>query len=110
MTVRKDIPEVRFSSVPPDLGPLVPTIEKVTGQRVSLSTTMRWAIEGRRGVKLRTWMFGGRRMTNEASVIEFVSQLTEESTVTDPAPLRSAKQRERDISNAERKLANLRAK
>lgn len=110
MTVKRNLPPVPSTTVPPDLGPLVPTIEKVTGQRVSLSTTMRWAIEGRRGVKLRTWMFGGRRMTNEASVIEFVSQLTDQSTVADPAPVRSAKQRERDISNAERELANLRSK
>ncbi len=41
----------------------------------SANTLAGWAREGVRGVKLRTWMVGGRRFTSTEAVAEFLAEL-----------------------------------
>lgn len=56
--------------------PLVEAVQKETGQRVHLSTVLRWAQHGSRGVYLETKMLGGRRMTSRRMVREFIDKKT----------------------------------
>ena len=56
--------------------PLVEAVHKETGQRVHLSTVLRWALQGARGVYLETKMLGGRRMTSQKMVRDFIDKKT----------------------------------
>lgn len=81
--------------------PLVKAVESVTGRRVHLSTALRWAQRGCHGIRLKTWMVGGRRLTTERAVRAFVDATTQ---ATGPRPLkatRSVSQRDRDVTSAE---------
>jgi hypothetical protein len=44
----------------------------------SMNTLRRWALPGVRGVRLRTWLVGGRRYTSEEAIEEFLDRLNEE--------------------------------
>lgn len=57
--------------------PLVEAVQKETGQRVHLSTVLRWAQHGSRDVYLETKMLGGRRMTSKQMVRDFIDKKTE---------------------------------
>lgn len=45
------------------------------GNRPDLSTLWRWAMRGCRGQRLQTWFIGGRRVTTEAAVNDFLARL-----------------------------------
>ncbi len=59
--------------------------EQLTGQRPNPSTIWRWSVKGSQGVRLQTWMIGGRRLTTREAVEEFIAARTELSTPSDPA-------------------------
>jgi hypothetical protein len=42
----------------------------------SVNTIRRWAGRGVRGVRLRTWLIGGRRYTSVEAVAQFVAALS----------------------------------
>jgi hypothetical protein len=44
-----------------------------------VSCVQRWATSGTRGVKLRTWLSGGRRVTTPAAIEEFLRALNADS-------------------------------
>lgn len=71
------------------------------GGPVHISTLYRWQNKGVGGVRLRTFKRGGGRYTYPSWLEEFFAALT---AVADgaPAPSRSPRQREREISTAER--------
>lgn len=72
--------------------------------RPSLSTLWRWHARGIRGVKLETVVIGGIRYVSREALQRFADRLTEQSD--DSVPVRTARQRERDIERAERELAD----
>jgi hypothetical protein len=41
----------------------------------SMNTMRRWALRGVRGVRLRSWLVGGRRHTSDQAVEEFLDRL-----------------------------------
>jgi hypothetical protein len=43
--------------------------------RPSMGTLRRWALHGVRGVRLRSWLVGGRRHTSDEAIEEFLDRL-----------------------------------
>lgn len=68
-------------------------IERVTGSRPHPTTCWRWATKGRGGIVLRTIVVGGRRMTTEAWVRDWIEQRTAQAT---PAVEQSAVRQQLD--------------
>jgi Protein of unknown function (DUF1580) len=44
----------------------------------SKNTLRRWALHGVRGVRLRSWLVGGRRHTSDQAIEEFLGRLNGE--------------------------------
>jgi hypothetical protein len=44
--------------------------------RPHVNTVRRWAGRGVRGVRLRTWLVGGRRYTSAQAIAQFIRDLT----------------------------------
>jgi hypothetical protein len=44
----------------------------------SMTTLRRWALHGVRGVRLHTWLVGGRRHTSDEAIEEFLARLNDE--------------------------------
>ncbi|HBE71804.1 MAG TPA: hypothetical protein DDW52_26980 [Planctomycetaceae bacterium] len=59
-----------------NLLPVAKAIHEVAGFTPDRSTIWRWHAKGSGGIKLKTWMVGGRRMSNITSVIEFIERRT----------------------------------
>lgn len=72
--------------------------------RPHVSTVWRWINRGVRGVKLETVMVGGRRFTSREAIARFNERITAAAT-GEPLPVRTTKQRSRDIEQARRELA-----
>ena len=60
--------------------PVATAIELVTGRRLHPATCWRWGTRGIDGVKLKTWMVGGRRCTTVEAVQDFICKRTVEAT------------------------------
>ena len=75
--------------------------------RPSLATWWRWWRHGVRGVKLRTWLCGGRRYTTRGAVRQFITELTAAASGA-PLPIRTPRQRQQAIEVAERELGQAR--
>lgn len=56
---------------------LIEAILAVTGVRVHPSTAWRWSTKGSKGVILRTWMLGGRRVTTCEACETFIRERQE---------------------------------
>lgn len=57
--------------------PLKEAVEKVTGRKVSLSTILRWCTRPNKyGVRLKSWMVGGRRLTTTEEVQLYIQNNT----------------------------------
>lgn len=54
-------------------------VESATGRRVNPSTCWRWAARGSKGVRLETWLLGGRRVTTVEAVLLFLELRTAKS-------------------------------
>jgi hypothetical protein len=52
------------------------------GGRPAVNTVRRWAGRGVRGVRLRSWLVGGRRYTSLQALAEFASALNEAPRAT----------------------------
>jgi len=73
----------------------------VTGGPVHVSTIHRWRLKGVRGVRLETFLRGGIRYTTDEAIERFFAATTAAADSDAPASLTS-RQREREISRAER--------
>lgn len=73
--------------------------------RPHVSTIWRWINRGIRGVKLETVMVGGRRFTSREALERFHQRITATSA-GEPLPVRTTRQRARDIDQARRELAD----
>lgn len=87
------------------LFPLVEAVEQETGIRPHLSTALRWSTRGSRGIKLETWILGGRRLTSREAVRRYIDASTQardgHAVVPDPTP----RQSDRAAVRAARQLA-----
>jgi hypothetical protein len=73
----------------------------VPGGPVHVSTMHRWRLKGVRGVRLETFLRGGIRYTTDEAIERFFAATTAAADSDAPASLTS-RQREREISRAER--------
>jgi hypothetical protein len=71
--------------------------------RPHISSVWRWVLKGVRGVKLETLVCGGRRFTSREAIDRFIAATTA-AAHGEPAPVRTAKQRAREIAAAEAEL------
>ena len=72
--------------------------------RPSLATVWRWVLNGTRAAgKLESILIGGRRFTSVEAIQRFAQQSTAAAD-GDATPVRTCKQRERAIEQAEREL------
>lgn len=63
------------------LSEAVEKIPPVNGRNVHPATVWRWATSGVRGVRLRSRLVGGRRVTTEADIEAFLNALGETAGV-----------------------------
>ncbi len=71
--------------------------------KVNISTLFRWSSRGTRGVRLQTWLIGGRRFTNEESLEKFIIDTTAAAD-GNPLPVRTSKQRQAGMEQAEKEI------
>lgn len=57
---------------------LVDAVKAATGQDVHKNTVANWGRKGVKGVRLRVWKLGGRRLTTVDAVREFVAASSEQ--------------------------------
>jgi len=73
--------------------------------RPHISTLHRWRLRGIRGHRLETCLIGGRRYTSSEALERFVAATTA-AAAGEPPPVRTPRQRERDIKAAEQRIAS----
>ena len=73
------------------------------GGAVHVSTVHRWRLKGVRDVRLETFLRGGIRYTTHEAVARFFAAITAAADGNTP-PVRTPRQRERDIEQAEREF------
>lgn len=56
--------------------PLVTAVEQATGLRPHLSTCLRWCTRGSKGIRLESWIVGGRRYTTVPAVRKYRDAVT----------------------------------
>ena len=59
--------------------------DPVLGKPVHVSTLHRWQLRGVRGIRLETWMVGGRRMTSREALVRFLERINK-SQAASPLP------------------------
>ena len=69
----------------------------------SLATVWRWVLNGTRAGKLESILIGGRRFTSVEAIQRFAQQSTAAAD-GDATPVRTSRQRDRAIEQAERQL------
>jgi hypothetical protein len=67
------------------------------------STIWRWSLRGVRGVRLKSWLVGGRRYTTLSSLWEFIEATTAAADGR-TAPALSTAIRTKEVDNARREL------
>ncbi len=85
--------------------PLVEAVQAVHGRRIHLSTALRWCQSRNRfGVKLESWLQGGRRVTSVEAVRRYDERNTLASDAEHGVPVATTAQRARAHSQAVREL------
>ncbi len=87
--------------------PLVDAVEQATGQRPHLSTALRWATRGSKGIRLETVFLGGRRLTSEGAVHRFTRRCTEQATGYDGSDIVPPAQADREKDRAAERLREM---
>ena len=82
---------------------LTKAAQTLPGGAVHVSTMHRWRMKGVRGVRLETFLRGGVRHTTDGALERFFAAITAAADGT--APVRTSRQREREVAAAERELA-----
>ena len=75
------------------------------GGAVHVSTIHRWRMKGCRGVRLETFLRGGVRHTTREAIERFFAATTAAADGDATTPVRTSRQREREIAAAEEELA-----
>ncbi len=87
--------------------PLVDAVERATGQRPHLSTALRWATRGSKGIVLESVFLGGRRLTSEGAVHRFTRRCTEQATGCDDIVVVPPAQADREKDRAAERLREM---
>lgn len=88
------------------LMPLPQAVETATGRRPHLSTCLRWAKRGCRGIKLECQVLGSRYLTSPDAVLRFLDATTSEKLETDERPpVVSPRQQAKSAASSAAKLA-----
>ena len=76
---------------------------------VSAATAWRWHKRGVHGIRLETWLVGGRRATSIAAIYRFITATTAARDGHQAAAplIRTPRQRQREIERADHELSNL---
>ena len=75
------------------------------GKRPHISTIYRWLERGVRGVKLESFCVGSRRYVTQKAIDQFIERTTAAGPYSQvPSTSTVAKQRQREIEQAEREL------
>lgn len=82
---------------------LAKAAQTLPGGAVHVSTIHRWRMKGCRGVRLETFLRGGVRHTTREAIERFFAATTAAADGDTP-PVRTPRQREREIAQAEREL------
>jgi hypothetical protein len=91
--------------------PLVDAVEIATGRRPHLSTCIRWTTKGAAGIKLESFVLGGRRLTTSEHVLKFLSAVTAAKTASPiETPISTPRQAEKSAERSAKKLAERLAK
>ena len=75
-----------------------------SGRGVNVSTVWRWSLRGIRGVRLQTEMRGGIRYTSREALRRFFAATTAAAN-GEPVAVHNTANRQRQIEDAERELA-----
>lgn len=89
--------------------PLVTAVEQATGLRPHLSTCLRWCTRGSKGIRLESWIVGGRRYTTVLAVRRYRDAVTSasEKTGRPSVTIVSPTQRARIAERAAKELAKV---
>jgi len=90
--------------------PLVDAVEQASGRRPHLSTCLRWCTRGARGVRLESWVLGGRRLTSVAAVLRYMDATTAASVGGTVDPVATPRQQDVAAQRDAKKLASRLAK
>lgn len=82
---------------------LAKAAQTLPGGAVHVSTIHRWRMKGCRGVRLETFLRGGVRHTTREAIERFFAATTAAAD-GDATPVRTSRQREREIAAAEAAL------
>lgn len=98
-------------SIDQTLLPLATAFEQVTGRRPHLSSIIRWAKKGSRGVYLQVTAIGSRYYVTPEAVRQFIAATTSAVTESQNSPVnhpphrsRSAAAREKAVNRAKNQL------
>lgn len=96
---------MHVSTIDPNAIPYTPAGMKQLGLNPppSPATLHRWRLRGRYGVRLETFLRGGRRFTTRDAVELFFERIAAIADGDKP-PVRTRRQRERDIAQASKRL------
>jgi hypothetical protein len=81
-----------------------PAASKTLPSKPNISTIHRWRLKGIRGIKLETVLIGGRRHTSVEAIERFAAATTAVAN-GDSVPVRTSRQRERAVRDAENELS-----
>jgi hypothetical protein len=98
-----DLPEdERLYSIPH-------AFERVSGRRPSPATCTRWHTRGIRGVRLKTVLFGGRRMCSVAAAREFLEATTDaaDGASVPRTEVRTSRNRDASLDRKDQELREL---
>lgn len=77
-------------------------VEIVTGERPSPSKCWRWYMKGIQGIRLQTWLVGGKRLTTLAAVREWIQERTQQAAEEHVPSDGPVKPRQLDAATRER--------
>ena len=83
---------------------LAKAAQTLPGGAVHVSTIHRWRMKGVRGVRLETFLRGGIRYTTDEAIERFFAAATAAADGDAITPVRTSRQRERAIEQAEREF------
>jgi hypothetical protein len=84
--------------------PLVKAVEAATGRRPHLSTILRWCQYGSRGIRLESWVLGGRRLTTVEAVKNYMEAVTAASVGGLAPPVETPNQASKRAERAAKEL------
>lgn len=81
---------------------------QANGKRIHIATVYRWMLHGRRGIRLHSFLIGGRRYVHLRDLLDWIDRLTQEDAPPPVAvPLQTPRQRRRQQERARRRVQEI---